>query len=137
MPFRLSALRIRRVLSTLPMNMPLLLAASDGGSWLTHPVTIGVIIVFALVISLILFNFLGIWIRARVAGAPVSMITMIAMRLRGVPVALMVDSRITALKAGLKLETDPIEAHYLAGGDVAHVILALIAAEKAGIALNW
>ncbi len=121
------------------MNIPLLLAAdsTNNPSWLTHPVTIGVIVVIALVVALILFNFLGIWVRARVAGAPVSMITMIAMRLRGVPVALMVDSRITALKAGLHLNTDPIEAHYLAGGDVAHVILALIASEKAGIALNW
>jgi uncharacterized protein YqfA (UPF0365 family) len=122
------------------MNIPLLLAAKDdttSTSWVTHPVTLGVIIVIALVVALILFNFLGIWIRAKVAGAPVSIITMIAMRLRGVPVALMVDSRITALKAGVHLETDPIEAHYLAGGDVPHVILALIAAQKAGIALNW
>jgi uncharacterized protein YqfA (UPF0365 family) len=110
---------------------------TGGGSLLTHPVTIGVVIVVALVVALILFNFLGIWIRARVADAPVNMITMIAMRLRGVPVAQVVDARITATKAGLRLETDPIEAHYLSGGDVNNVILALIAAAKAGIALDW
>src|SRR4051794_27207321 len=91
--------------------------APGGGSLLTHPVTIGVVIVLALVVALILFNFLGIWIRARVADAPVNMITMIAMRLRGVPVAQVVDARITATKAGLRLETEPIEAHYLSGGD--------------------
>jgi uncharacterized protein YqfA (UPF0365 family) len=116
------------------MNIPLFLAE---GSWLTSPITIGVLIVIALVVALVLFNFLGIWIRARVAGAPVSMITMIAMRLRGVPVALVVDVRVTATKAGLQLETDPIEAHYLSGGDINHVILSLIAAAKAGIALDW
>jgi len=112
-------------------------AAKKSSSFLTHPIFIGVIIIGLLVVALILFNFLGIWIRARVAGAPVSMITMIAMKLRAVPVALIVDSRITALKAGLHLESDPIEAHYLAGGDVQHSILALIAAAKAGITLDW
>jgi uncharacterized protein YqfA (UPF0365 family) len=109
----------------------------SSGSLLTHPVTIGVIVVLALVVALILFNFLGIWIRARVADAPVSMITMIAMRLRGVPVAQVVDARITATKAGIRIESDPIEAHYSAGGDVNNVILSLIAASKAGIALDW
>jgi uncharacterized protein YqfA (UPF0365 family) len=117
------------------MNNPLLLAQS--GSLLTHPITVGVIIVVLLGVALILFNFLGIWIRARVADAPVSMITMIAMRLRGVPVAQIVDARITAIKAGLHLDTDPIEAHYLAGGDVNNCILSLIAAAKAGITLDW
>jgi len=107
------------------------------GSLITHPITIGVIVVIILGVSLILFNFLGIWIRAKVADAPVSMITMIAMRLRGVPVAQIVDARVTATKAGLLLETDPIEAHYLSGGDVNNCILSLIAASKAGIALDW
>jgi uncharacterized protein YqfA (UPF0365 family) len=107
------------------------------GSLITHPITIGVIIVIILGVSLILFNFLGIWIRAKVADAPVSMITMIAMRLRGVPVAQIVDARVTATKAGLSLDTDPIEAHYLSGGDVNNCILSLIAASKAGITLDW
>jgi uncharacterized protein YqfA (UPF0365 family) len=101
------------------------------------PIVIGVIVVVVLVVALIMFNFLGIWIRARVSGAPVSMLTMIAMRLRGVPVAQIVDARITATKAGLSLETDPVEAHYLAGGDVNNVILALVAAAKSGIVLDW
>jgi len=117
------------------MNIPILIA--DAGSLLTHPVTIGVIVVVLLGIALILFNFLGIWVRAKVADAAVSMLTMIAMRLRGVPVSQIVDARITATKAGLLLETDPIEAHYLSGGDVNNCILSLIAAHKAGITLDW
>jgi uncharacterized protein YqfA (UPF0365 family) len=91
------------------------------------------IIVVALVVTIVLFNFIGIWVRAWSAGAPVGIPTMIAMRLRGVPVAMIVDSRITAVKAGLEIGTDPLEAHYLAGGNVNQVILALIAAEEAGI----
>jgi uncharacterized protein YqfA (UPF0365 family) len=59
------------------------------------------------------------------------------MRLRRVPIGLIVDSRITAVKAGIDLDTDPLEAHYLAGGNVSHVILALIAAAKAGLSLDF
>ncbi len=56
---------------------------------------------------------------------------------RGVPNALIVDSRITAVKAGLRVGTDELEAHYLAGGNVTQVVLSLIAAAKAGIELDF
>ena len=117
------------------MNIPLIPFLGDG--LITNPIIIGIVVVVFLGVALILFNFLGIWIRARVADAPVGMLTMVAMRLRGVPVAQIVDARITATKAGLDLDTDPIEAHYLAGGDFHNCILSLIAAHKAGIALDW
>ena len=96
-------------------------------------VGIAVLAVFGFVFAVILFNFFGIWLRARIANAPVSMGKMVGMRLRKVPVGLIVDSRITAVKAGIDVPSDPLEAHYLAGGDVNQVILALIAADKAGI----
>ena len=97
----------------------------------------GVAAIVVLVIVIVLFNFIGIWIRARIANAPVGLFTMVAMRLRRVPVGLIVDSRITAVKAGIEIGTDPLEAHYLAGGSVDQVILALIAADKAGISLDF
>jgi uncharacterized protein YqfA (UPF0365 family) len=59
------------------------------------------------------------------------------MRLGGVPYGLVVDARITAVKAGIPLESDKIAAHYLAGGNVVPTVQALVAAQKAGIALNW
>lgn len=90
---------------------------------------------FAFVI--ILFNFLGLWLRALIAGAPVGLFNMVAMRLRRVPVSLIVDQRITAVKAGLAISTNELEAHLLAGGNVEQVVLALIAADKAGIALDY
>ncbi|MGY8643229.1 MAG: flotillin-like protein FloA [Verrucomicrobiales bacterium] len=98
---------------------------------------IAIIIVIAVVIFLVLAKFIGIWIRARVSNAPVSMSNLIAMWLRKVPVALIVDSRITASKAGLEFSTDQLEAHYLAGGSVEHTVLALIAADKAEIPLQY
>src|SRR5713226_9508670 len=100
-------------------------------------VGIAVLAVFGFVFAIILFNFFGIWLRARIANAPVGMGKMIGMRLRRVPVGLIVDNRITSVKAGIDIGSDPLEAHYLAGGDVNHVILALIAADKAGITLDF
>jgi uncharacterized protein YqfA (UPF0365 family) len=100
------------------------------------PVLIGLLIVIA-IIAIILFNFIGTWIRAMVSGAPVPMGTLIAMKIRGVPVTQIVDARITAVKAGLPIPTEPLEAHYLAGGNVNSVILALIAADKARIPLDF
>jgi uncharacterized protein YqfA (UPF0365 family) len=93
--------------------------------------------VVGLVLLVILFNFFGIWLRAKIADAPVSFARLVGMRLRRVPVGMIVDSRITAVKAGIPLDTDELEAHYLAGGSVDSVVLALIAADKAGIKLDF
>src|SRR5215216_7062602 len=98
---------------------------------------LAVLALFAFVLAVVLFNFFGLWLRARIANAPVSLGKMVGMRLRKVPVGLIVDNRITAVKAGLDVRSDPLEAHYLAGGDVGHVVLALIAADKAGIPLDY
>jgi uncharacterized protein YqfA (UPF0365 family) len=59
------------------------------------------------------------------------------MRLRRVPPSLIVKPRISAVKAGLNLSVDQLEAHYLAGGNVERVVNALISADKANIALNF
>lgn len=100
-------------------------------------VIFGAIILGALIFLLVLTNFFGIWLRAKIADAPVSFMQLIGMRLRRVPLGLIVDSRINAVKAGIPIDTDLLEAHYLAGGNVNHVVLALIAAHKAGINLDF
>jgi uncharacterized protein YqfA (UPF0365 family) len=106
------------------------------GSLLIYIVT-GLAVVLGLVLLVVLFNFFGIWLRAKIADAPVSFARLVGMRLRRVPVGMIVDSRITAVKAGIPLDTDELEAHYLAGGSVDSVVLALIAADKAGIKLDF
>ena len=106
------------------------------GSIFIYIVT-GLAVVLGLVLLIVLFNFFGIWLRAKVADAPVSFASLIGMRLRRVPLGLIVDSRITAVKAGIPLNTDELEAHYLAGGSVDSVVLSLIAADKAGIKLDF
>ncbi len=100
-------------------------------------ILLGVVFVFGLVLFIILINFFGVWLRAKVADAPVPFAKLIGMRLRRVPVGMIVDNRITSVKAGLPLETDELEAHFLSGGSVTNVVLALIAAHKAGITLNY
>ena len=98
---------------------------------------IGAAIIVALVLFLMIAKFFNLWLRARIANAPVSFPTLLAMWLRGVPNALIVDTRITAAKAGIPIGTDQLEAHYLAGGEVTHVVLSLIASDKAGIPLDF
>src|SRR2546423_2106930 len=98
---------------------------------------VAVLVLCAIVFAIVFFNFFGLWLRARIANAPVGIGKMVGMRLRKVPVGLIVDNRITAVKAGIDVPSDPLEAHYLAGGDVNHVILSLIAADKAGISLDF
>ncbi len=90
-----------------------------------------------LALAAVVFSFFSVWLRALLSGAPVGIPTLIAMRLRGVPHSIIVDSRITAAKAGVLLESDRFEAHYLAGGDVVATTQAMIAALKAGIGLSW
>lgn len=83
------------------------------------------------------FSFLGTWIRALTSGVPISFFRLLAMTLRRVPPKVIVDARIQLAKAGLHLDTDALEAHYLAGGHVKQVVNALIAADKAGIDLSF
>jgi uncharacterized protein YqfA (UPF0365 family) len=104
---------------------------------MTKFIIIGLIILVVLVIFMILARFIGLWIRAKVSNAPIGLLNLVAMWIRKVPTSLIVDSRITAAKAGLDFTTDQLEAHYLAGGHVADVVLALIAADKAGIPLSF
>ena len=90
-----------------------------------------------LVIMAMFFSFVGIWIRALTSGARVSFLQLIAMKLRRVPPQLIVDARIQAVKAGVEIDTNSLEAHYLAGGNVMNVVRALIAADRANIALTF
>src|SRR6476620_5011944 len=108
-----------------------------GGPRISKKIVWGVIVVFGLVLLLWAFSFLSIFIRALVSGAPVGIIELVALKLRKVPVGMVVDARITAVKSGLDLTIDDLSTHYLAGGNVEMVVLALIAAKKAGIHLEF
>ncbi len=101
----------------------------------------------ALIVLIVLLNFGAIWIRAWSSGAPVGFMELISLRLRKVPVGMVVDARINAVKSGLKVRDedgherpvsiDDLSTHYLAGGNVVMVVHALINAQKAGFKLDF
>ncbi|MDE5838569.1 MAG: flotillin-like protein FloA [Paramuribaculum sp.] len=79
-----------------------------------------------------------LWISARVSGVKISLMQLVLMRIRKVPVGTIVQAMIEAHKAGLHdVSRDDLEAHYLAGGNVEKVVHALVSASKANIDLGF
>ncbi len=92
------------------------------------------------VVALFMFLYfvpINLWITAIFSGVRISILDLVLMRIRKVPPSIVVNALITATKAGLKLTSNEIETHYLAGGHVNNVIRALISAEKANIPLDF
>lgn len=114
-------------------NMPYSFAFVEGLSL----IVIVPILLVLLVMGFVVISFFNTWLKAMLAKAPVGFLNIIAMKLRGVPYGLVVDARITAVKAGVELSTDDLEAHFLAGGNLIPTVQAIIAAMKAGISLDW
>ncbi|MBX9852271.1 MAG: flotillin-like protein FloA [Cytophagaceae bacterium] len=105
------------------MELPLLLIA----------ILAGIILFFVF-----LYYFpVGLWITALFSGVRVGLFDLLFMRIRKVPPGVIVNSLITATKAGLQLTSSELETHYLAGGHVPSVIKALISADKANIAITF
>jgi len=98
------------------------------------------IVIVALIIALLFFLYyfpLGLWIRTIAAGVPLSIGSLIRMRIIGVPAGVIVANLVRARKAGLPLTIDQLQSHVLAGGNVENVTLAMIAAQRAQIPLEW
>ncbi|KAB1064442.1 flotillin-like protein FloA [Salibacter halophilus] len=101
-------------------------------------VTIGVAVGALILLWIILYFIpIGLWFRAIISGVRISLLQLIVMRWRRVPPSAIVDALINATKAGLILNSDQLEAHYLAGGNVRNVVMALISADKANIDLDF
>ncbi len=101
-----------------------------------------ILIVIAVLITFVLIFLhyvpIGLWITAYFSGVKVKIFgDLFGMRLRKVPPQGIIRPKISATKAGLSVDIDKMEAHYLAGGNVHAVINALISADKANIALNF
>ncbi len=92
---------------------------------------------FILLSILLYFIPVKLWFTALVSGVRFSILQLFLMRIRKVPPTLIVNSMITATKAGIKLGINDLETHYLAGGNVNNIIKALISADKANIALDF
>jgi uncharacterized protein YqfA (UPF0365 family) len=93
--------------------------------------------IVAIAFIAIFLKFFGLWFRALLSGAHIGIGRLIGMWIRRVKGRLIVDSRIMLTKAGIQVDSDQLETHYLAGGDVIRVSKALIAASKANIPLTF
>ena len=103
---------------------------------------IGLLIIIAFVALILLwfvFYFIpiGLWFSALVSGVRISLLQLVLMRFRKVPPSVIVNQLIAGTKAGLHLQANDLEAHFLAGGNVPNVVTALISAQKANIALDF
>lgn len=93
--------------------------------------------IIAIIFIVLFIKFFGLWFRALLSGAPVRIAQLIGMWLRRVNPSIIVDSRIMLTKAGMPIDTDLLETHYLARGNVLRVSMALVAANKANIPLTF
>lgn len=100
---------------------------------------ISLIIIVAAIFLVLFFTFIpvGLWISAFAAGVRVGIFTLIGMRLRRVSPIKIILPLIKASKAGLNINVNQLEAHYLAGGNIDRVINALIAAYRADMDLQF
>lgn len=97
-------------------------------------IIIGALILLWLILYLIP---IGLWFQALVSGVRISLLQLIFMRWRKVPPSIIVSAMIEGWKAGLELNRDGLEAHFLAGGHVTQVVHALVSASKANIDLSF
>src|SRR5947208_12661849 len=93
-----------------------------------------VLALVGIIILSILGRFISLWFQAFVSGTPIPLFNIIGMSLRKIPPQIIVNARINLYKAGLKdISVADLETHYLAGGHVPDVVIAMIAADKANI----
>jgi len=95
-----------------------------------------ILVIAALAVILYLVP-IPLWIAAWASGAYVGLFTLIAMRLRRIPPNTVITARISAVKAGIEISVNELEAHFLAGGNVVRVVNAMISADKANIPLPF
>ncbi|MDR3235373.1 MAG: flotillin-like protein FloA [Prevotellaceae bacterium] len=86
---------------------------------------------------LLYFFPITLWFQALISGVRMSLLQLVLMRWRKVPPSTIVMAMITGTKAGLKLDANALEAHFLAKGNVPKVVNALISADKANISLDF
>jgi uncharacterized protein YqfA (UPF0365 family) len=122
------------------MNTGIPILFAEALPWL---VGVAVGVVFVTVLAVILFKYFGIWFRAYMSSANISLLSLIGMSFRKVDARVIVLAKIMAVQAGIGPESETgvstrrLEALYLAGGNVPNVIKAIIAAHRADIDLDF
>jgi len=100
-------------------------------------VVLAIVGLIGFVMLIVISQYIQLAVQAWLSGAPVSLLKLVMMRLRKVSPTEIVFNRISAKKAGLEIDSDQLESHFLAGGNIERVVRAMIAADKAKIDLPW
>ena len=95
------------------------------------------VLLLAILIIFVVIIPIPLWIAAVFSGVRISIFSLVGMRLRRVPPAVILNAMIQSKKAGIEVDSQSLEAHYLAGGNVFRVVHALVAADKAAINLSF
>ena len=110
---------------------------ADSGMGAVTGLVIALIAIVAVLIIFVGVIPIPLWIAAIFSGVRVSLFSLVGMRLRRVPPGVILNALIQSKKAGLTdVDSQSLEAHYLAGGNVFRVVHALVAADKARINLS-
>ncbi|MCK4298891.1 MAG: flotillin-like FloA family protein [Planctomycetes bacterium] len=108
-------------------------AGAQTGLW-----TVAIVAGFLLLVVLIVFfKLLPLWIQCVVTGSGISFFELMRMALRKIPPEPIVQARIMTVKGGVPVDTDRLQVHSLAGGDVRAVARALVAAHREGVELTF
>ncbi|HUT57170.1 MAG TPA: flotillin-like protein FloA [Phycisphaerae bacterium] len=115
-----------------------LMLAVEGGGWPVWAwVVLIALVLFAVLVLALVAQTFGLWLQALFAGAKVTILELIGMRMRKVDARLIVVTKIQAVRAGLTMTTEELETHYLAGGRLRNVVISLIASDRANLGLTW
>lgn len=115
-----------------------LLAADVTPAFLAILIGIFFLVIFTLMVIYFVGSYFSLWIRAFFSRAGIGPFALVAMGLQKVNPNTIVDSKITAVQAGITdIPTRSLTCHYLAGGNVPRIVRALIAAHRAQIPLDW
>ncbi len=117
-----------------------LFAQQQVTDWISQnwPLVLGIfLILFAIIGAIIFFKFLRLWIQAWLTGARIGILDLVGMYLRKVDYDMIVQQKIALVQAGVKVNTQELEAHFLASGSVQKTAKAVISAHKAGFELAW
>lgn len=115
-----------------------MLIAANTNSILSGSTILTIVIALSAILVSYAMRFVSLWFQALVSGTPISLLNIIGINLRKIPPKVIVGALINLRKAGIKdVAPSDLETHYLAGGQVTQVVEAMIAADKANIALNW
>ena len=77
------------------------------------------------------------WLQGLMAGAHVSAVELVAMRLRKSPVQRVMNCKIMAAQSGIQIPTSQIESAALAGADIETAVRTLMRATEMGLNVTW